>query len=414
MPPTVQKYGGTSVGSTERLKLVAQRIAARAAGGQELVVVVSAMGHTTDELVALAREFTSRTAGREYDMLLATGEIVSSALLAMALRELGQEAIALTGAQAGVRTDDTFNRARITGIDTQRIREELAQGRVVIIAGFQGISPEADFTTLGRGGSDTSAVALAAALAAAQVEIYTDVDGVFSTDPRLDPSARRLHDIAYEEMLEMARQGAAIMHPRAVELGLLYSIPILVASAFSQDAPGTLIREQVIMEPRNRVRGIALDTDVATITVRAVPDRPGIAASLFGPLADAGISVDTIVQNASLEKLTDLTFSVHHDDWQRARAIVEPIAGEIGAADVIVDHNLAKVSIVGTGMQSGVGYAATMFRALADAAVNVQLISTSEIRITALVHADHARNAVRVLHTAFQLDEPVEPAAGGD
>ena len=371
MPPTVQKYGGTSVGSTERLKLVAQQISARAAGGQELVVVVSAMGHTTDELVALAREITPRRAGREYDMLLATGEIVSSALMAMALRELGQEAIALTGAQAGVRTDDTFNRARITGIDTHRIRAELAQGRVVIIAGFQGTSPEADFTTLGRGGSDTSAVALAAALDASHVEIYTDVDGVFSTDPRLDPAARKLHDITYEEMLEMARQGAAIMHPRAVELGLLYSIPILVASAFTQDAPGTLIREQVIMEPSNRVRGIALDTDVATITVRAVPDQPGIAAGLFGPLADVGISVDTIVQNASLEKLTDLTFSVHHDDWQRARAMVEPICAEIGAADVIVDHNLAKVSIVGTGMQSGVGYAATMFRALADAAINV-------------------------------------------
>ena len=411
MPPTVQKYGGTSVGSTERLKLVAQQIAARAAGGQELVVVVSAMGHTTDELVALAHEITPRHTGREYDMLLATGEIVSSALLAMALRELGQEAIALTGAQAGVRTDDTFNRARITDIDTQRIRAELAQGRVVIIAGFQGISPEADFTTLGRGGSDTTAVALAAALDASQVEIYTDVDGVFSTDPRLVPAARKLHDIAYEEMLEMARQGAAIMHPRAVELGLLYSIPILVASAFSQDAPGTLIREQVIMEPSNRVRGIALDTDVATITVRAVPDQPGIAAGLFGPLADAGISVDTIVQNASLEKLTDLTFSVHHDDWERARAMVEPICAEIGAADVIVDHNLAKVSIVGTGMQSGVGYAATMFRALAEAAINVQLITTSEIRITALVHADHARDAVRVLHAAFQLDEPV---AGDD
>jgi len=404
--PIVQKYGGTSVGSPERLQHVARRIAKRVDAGDELVVVVSAMGKTTDELVALARQITPRAEGREYDMLLATGEIVSCALLAMAMRELGHPAIALTGAQAGVFTDETFNRARITKIDTTRILHELRRDHVVIIAGFQGLSPDADFTTLGRGGSDTSAVALAAALHADQTEIYTDVDGVFTTDPHIEPNARCLHDIAYEEMLELAAQGAGVMHPRAVELGLLYDIPIQVASSFHADRPGTMIRRQVEMEPVNRVRGIALDTDVAAVTVRAVPDRPGIAAMLFGPLADAGVSIDTIVQNASQEKLTDLTFTVAHDDWEKARDIATPVARELQAGDVIVNHNLAKVSIVGTGMQSGVGYAATMFRAFADAGINIQEITTSEIRITALVDAGRGEEAVRVLHAAFRLDEP--------
>jgi aspartate kinase len=405
-PPIVQKYGGTSVGSPDRLLSVARRIARRVDDGDECVVVVSAMGKTTDDLVALAREITPSPSGREYDMLLGTGEIVSSALLALALRELGHPAIALTGAQAGVNTDDTFNRARITSVDTARIRQELQRDHVVIIAGFQGISSDSDFTTLGRGGSDTSAVALAAAVGAERAEIYTDVDGVFTTDPRIEPNARKLHDIAYEEMLELAAQGAGIMHPRAVELGLLHEVPILVASSFKDDVPGTLIRKQVEMEPTNRVRGIALDGDVAAITVRAVPDRPGIAAQIFGPLADEGVSVDTIVQNASVERLTDLTFTVAHDDWQRAKEITDGVATGLDAGGVIVNHDLAKVSIVGTGMQSGVGYAATMFRALAAAEINVQEITTSEIRITALVTAESGQSAVRVLHRAFELDEP--------
>ncbi|MEE9277646.1 MAG: aspartate kinase [Dehalococcoidia bacterium] len=407
MPPIVQKYGGSSVADTARLKSVARRVAQREAAGEQVVVVVSAMGATTDRLIALAHEISARPAGREYDMLLATGEMVSASLFTMALREVGCPAVGLSGAQAGVYTDDTFNRARITRIDTERITAALDRGEVVIIAGFQGLSPDEDVTTLGRGGSDTSAVALAAALGAPRVEIYTDVDGVFSTDPRIEPKARKLHDIGYEEMLELAAQGAGVMHPRAVELGLLYDLPILVASSFHADVRGTLIRKQVEMEPANRVRAIALDTNVAAVTVRAVPDRPGIAASLFGPLADAGISVDTIVQNASVERLTDLTFSVAHSDAERAHEIVAPIAGGMGAGEVMVEDDLAKVSIVGTGMQSGVGYAATMFRALADAGLNIELITTSEIRITALLHQDVAEDAVRVLHAAFQLDEPV-------
>ncbi len=404
----VQKYGGTSVGSTERLQNVARRVAQRVDAGGQLVVVVSAMGKTTDQLVALAREITPQPEGREYDMLLATGEMVSVALLAMALRQMGHPAIGLSGAQAGVYTDDSFNRARITRIDTDRIRVALGAGQIVIIAGFQGASPDQDVTTLGRGGSDTSAVALAAALGAEQAEIYTDVDGIFTTDPRIEPRARKLHDVTYEEMLELASQGAGVMHPRAVELGLLYDLPILVASSFHADVPGTVIRRQVEMEPTDRVRAIALDTDVAAVTVRAVPDQPGIAGQLFGPLADAGISVDTIVQNASVERLTDLTFSVEHSAAARAHEIVAPIAREMDAGEVIVEDWLAKVSIVGTGMQTGVGYAATMFRALAAARINIELITTSEIRITALVHQDSAEEAVRVLHAAFRLDEPAE------
>ena len=404
--PCVQKYGGSSIDGPDRLRAVGQRIVRRLASGERVVVVVSAMGKSTDELVALAHQVSARPDGRELDLLLSTGEMVSSALLAMALRELGHPAIGLTGAQAGVRTDATFNRARITDIDTRRIEAELACDQVVIIAGFQGITSESDVTTLGRGGSDTTAVALAAALGAKTAEIYTDVDGVYTTDPRVDPKARKLHDIAYEEMLEMAAQGARVLHPRAVELGLLHDVPILVASSFHDEVPGTIIRRQVEMEPTNRVRGIALDRDVAAITVRAVPDRPGIAAHLFGPLADATISVDTIVQNASVERLTDLTFSVAQDDWRRAQEIVEPVARAIGAAEVIVDHHMAKVSIVGTGMQTAPGYAATMFRALAGASINIQLITTSDIRITALVGDASGEEAVRVLHAAFQLDEP--------
>ncbi|PZC49260.1 MAG: aspartate kinase [Chloroflexi bacterium] len=406
-PITVQKYGGTSVGTSERLQNVARRIAARAAGGDRVIAVVSAMGKTTDSLVALAREITPNPAGREYDMLLASGEIVSAALLAMALDALGVPAIGLTGAQAGVFTDDTHNRARITRIETDRIMTAMDAGQVVIIAGFQGISPHSDFTTLGRGGSDTSAVALAAAVHAQRAEIYTDVDGVYTTDPRIEPNARKLHDIAYEEMLELASQGAGVMHPRAVEIGLLYDLPILVASSFKEDLPGTLIRKQVQMEPSNRVRGIALDRDVALITIRAVPDRPGIAAQVFGPLADAGINVDTIVQNASAARLTDLTFSVAHDQAAAAHDLCRQVAADLGAGAVILDEHAAKVSIVGTGMQSGVGYAAKMFRALAGASVNIELISTSEIRITAIVHEDDGRKAVQVLHAAFELDEPV-------
>ena len=405
----VQKYGGTSVGSVERLRNVARRVASRADEGEQVAVVVSAMGKTTDELLSLAREVNPRPPRRETDLLMATGEMVSSALLAMALGEMGCRAVALTGAQAGVFTDETFGRARIRGIDTWRIEEEFSAGNVVVVAGFQGQSPQGDYATLGRGGSDTSAVALGAALRASQVEIYTDVQGIYTTDPRIELRARCLKDIASEEMLEAAQQGAGVMHPRAVELGLLYDMPILVASSQAEfgSGGGTLIRREVQMEPENRVRTIALDRDVASVTLRHVPDRPGIAAQIFGPLADAGISVDTIVQNASELQLTDLTFTVTRGDWEQTQEISKPLAAELGAADVLFNHDLVKVSLIGTGMQSGPGYAATMFRSLSEAGINIELITTSEIRITCLVNADRGEEAVRVLHSAFELDQEI-------
>ncbi|MCY3569686.1 MAG: aspartate kinase [Chloroflexi bacterium] len=403
----VQKYGGTSVGSVERLRNVARRVASSASEGERIAVVVSAMGKTTDELLSLAREINPRPPRRETDLLMVTGEMVSSALLTMALVDLGCPAVALTGAQAGVFTDDSFGRARIRGIDTWRVEEEFALGRVVVVAGFQGQSPQGDYATLGRGGSDTSAVALGAALRASRVEIYTDVQGIYTTDPRIEPNARCLRDIASEEMLEAAQQGAGVMHPRAVELGLLYDIPILVASSQAEfgSGGGTTIRREVKMEPENRVRTIALDRDVASVTLRHVPDRPGIAAQVFGPLADAGISVDTIVQNASELQLTDLTFTVSQTDWEETREISRPLADDLGAADVLFKHDLVKVSLIGTGMQSGPGYAATMFRSLSQAGINIELITTSEIRITCLVNADRGEEAVRVLHAAFELDQ---------
>ncbi len=403
----VQKYGGTSVGSVELLRKVARRVAARAAEGERVAVVVSAMGKTTDELLALAREVHPRPPRRETDLLMATGEMVSSALLTMALDELGCPAAALTGAQAGVFTDDTFGRARIRQIDTARIEAEFAAGRVVVMAGFQGQSPQGDYTTLGRGGSDTSAVALGAALSAERVEIYTDVAGIYTTDPRIEPRARCLREIGSEEMLEAAQQGAGVMHPRAVELGLLYDIPILVASSQAEfgSGGGTLIRGKIAMEPENRVRTIALDRDVASLTLRNVPDRPGIAWQLFGPLAEAGISVDTIVQNASELNLTDLTFTVTAEDGERTRELSRGLAAELGAADVLFNADLVKVSLIGTGMQSGPGYAATMFGALSAAGINIELITTSEIRITCLVRAAQGEAAVRALHAAFALDE---------
>ena len=320
----VQKYGGTSVGSAERIKAVAARIIKRVEAGDRLVVVVSAMGHTTDELIALAREMTDEPEPRELDLLLSTGEIVSSTLLAMALKHSGHAALALSGAQAGIRTDTRHGKARIAKLDPARILRELDAGKIVIVAGFQGITEELDITTLGRGGSDTTAVALAAALEAERCEILTDVEGVFTADPRIVPEARKLQDISYEEMLELAAWGAKVMHPRAVELGSVYKVPIYVASSF-KETPGTLIHGGEVMEQRNKVMGIAQDTDVARITIRGVPDRPGIAASLFLPLGEGGVSVDTIVQNASVERFTDLTFTVARPDLARALDIVKPV-----------------------------------------------------------------------------------------
>jgi aspartate kinase len=402
-PIVVQKYGGSSVADAERIRNVARRIARRRADGTRVVVVVSAMGDTTDELIALAQQVSSTRPPREMDALLSAGEIIASALLAMALQDIGVDAISLTGLQAGIRTDRVHSKARILNIEPRRIVDELDRGRTVIIAGFQGVTSELDVTTLGRGGSDTSAVALAIALRAVACERFTDVEGVFTTDPRIEPRARKLRDIGYEEMLELASAGSKILHPRAVELAWLYNLPVLVASSFT-DAPGTLIHGGPSMEPANKARGIAHDYDVAKITVRGVPDRPGIAAALFGPLADAAISVDTIVQNASLDNLTDLTFTVTKNDLQRSLEIVRPIAMQIGARDIAADTNLGKVSLVGTGMQNTPGYAARMFRTLANNNINIDLITTSEIRITVIIKESEVEKAVRALHAAFELD----------
>lgn len=401
----VQKYGGSSVGSAERIQNVARRIEARAAAGDRVVAVVSAMGDKTDELIELARELTKSPPAREMDVLLSTGEIVSSALLSMALHELGRDTISLTGAQAGIRTDAVYGRARITGIDTERLERELATGRVVIVAGFQGISEDFDVTTIGRGGSDTTAVALAAALKADTCEIYTDVAGVYTADPRICPQARPLRDVSYEEMLELATTGARVMHARAVEVGAIYGVEILVASSFDAEAPGTIIRREATMEQSNKVRGIAHQDHIAKVTVRGLADRPGIAAQLFEPLASAGVSVDTIVQNASVEKLTDMTFTVAQSDLDRAVTTVRGILPALGASEVISDPDLGAVSIVGTGMATSPGYAARMFRTLFEQGINIELISTSEIRITCIVAADKVGDAVRALHEAFALDQ---------
>ncbi len=316
---------------------------------------------------------------------------------------MGYPAISLSGAQAGIRTDTAHSRARIMKVDPKRVVRELEKGNIVIVAGFQGITEEMDITTLGRGGSDTTAVALAAGLGAGECQIYTDVEGVYTADPRLAPEARKLDEISYDEMLEMASYGAKVMHPRAVELGELFHVPILVASSFTQN-PGTLIHGEVSMEVRNKVRSIAHDLDVAKITVVGVPDRPGIAAAIFVPLAKAGISVDTIVQNASIEKITDLTFTVAKSQLAGAMSVVGPIARSIGARECVSDSRLGKVSIIGTGMQNAPGYAARMFSALSEENINIQLITTSEIRITCIIDEAKVEDAVRALHRVFELE----------
>ena len=399
----VQKYGGSSVADAGRIRNVAKRIATTRDKGEQVVVVVSAMGDTTDELVELARQVSTQPSGRELDVLLSTGEIVSSTLLAMALRDMGYEAISLTGAQAGIRTDASHSRARILKIDSKRMVREMEKGNIVIVAGFQGITDEMDITTLGRGGSDTTAVALAAGLGAEVCQIYTDVEGVYTADPRLIPEARHLAEIGYEEMLELASYGAKVMHPRAVELGELFSIPILVASSFT-DSPGTLIHGGVSMEVRNKARSVAHDLDVAKITVVGVPDRPGIAAAIFEPLAKVGISVDTIVQNASIQNITDLTFTVTKSQLNGAMEVVKPIAESIGARQCVSDSGLGKVSVIGTGMQNTPGYAARMFGTLSEQGINIQLIATSEIRITCIIDETMVEAAVRALHRAFELE----------
>ena len=434
----VQKYGGSSVADAEKILSVARRVIETRKGGIDVVVVVSAMGDTTDDLIELATSVSRDPNPRELDLLLSTGELVSCTLLTMALRDLGQDAISLSGPQAGILTDTSHGRARIHRVDTGRVRHELTQGRTVVVAGFQGITEGEDITTLGRGGSDTTAVALAAALGADRCEIYTDVEGIYTADPRVAPRARKLEEIGYEEMLELANHGAK-MHPRSIELGAAYRVPIFVGSSFN-NAPGTLIHggcdtagkppEHTLppagppaglaknptqntlrntpgnaMEDRVKVTGIALNANVAKITVRRVPDRPGIAAALFEPLAEASISVDTIVQNTSADLTTDISFTVSRDDLAAALTRVTALTQELGAGGMVSDAGLASVSIVGSGMQNTPGYASRMFRSLANGNVNIDMITTSEIRISCIIKEEDCREAVRLLHRDFELDQ---------
>ena len=403
----VQKYGGSSVGSVERIAAVVARIARDRAAGRDVVAVVSAMGDTTDDLLALASSVTGGALpnAREQDALLATGEIQSAALLAMALIARGTDAISLSGAQAGISADGTYGKGRIAGIEPRRVRAELDAGRVVIVAGFQGVSEGSETTTLGRGGSDTSAVALAAALGADRCQIFTDVRGVYTADPRAVPAARQLSVVGYEEMLELANQGAQVMQTRAVELGWVNNVAIEVLSSF-EEQPGTVIKEDTQVEKRNKVRGLAADTKVAKVTMVAVPDKPGIARSVFDPLSAANINVDMIVQNISHDGTTDLSFTTSRADLAAARPVLEKIRAEIGARALEIDENVAKVSIVGAGIQNAPGYAARMFGTLADAKINIQMISTSEIRITCIVSESDAPRALQALHDTFDLATP--------
>src|SRR5262245_4797498 len=410
----VQKFGGSSLGEAARIRRVAQRIARARATGTELVVVVSAMGDTTDELLQLAAAITDDPDPRELDMLLATGEHQSATLVSMALHALGVKAISLTGAQAGITTDAMHGKARIANVEPRRVRRELDNGNVVIVAGFQGqrqASEEGgeaapgETTPLGRGGSDATAVALAAALRADRCQIFTDVRGIYTADPRVVSNARQLEVIGYEEMLELAQQGAQVMQVRAVELGWINGVEIEVLSSF-EDAPGTLIREDPLVEQRNKVRGLAHDRNVAKVTLLAVPDRPGIARAVFAPLADSGINVDMIVQNVGHDGATDLSFTVPRVELARAERTLEPIVREMGARGLTTDPTVAKVSIVGAGLHNAPGYAARMFGTLADAGVNIEMISTSEVRITCVIEEATLAAALEALHGAFELERP--------
>jgi aspartate kinase len=410
----VQKFGGSSVGDASRIRRVARRIARAKADGADLVVVVSAMGDTTDELLQLAAAITSDPDPRELDMLLATGEHQSATLVSMALHALGVKAISLTGAQAGITTDASHGRARIANVEPRRVRRELDKGNVVIVAGFQGQRQGSgddddggpgETTTLGRGGSDTTAVALAAALRADRCQIFTDVKGIYTADPRLVTEARQLSVIGYEEMLELAQQGAQVMQVRAVELGWINDVEIEVLSSF-EDAPGTLIREDPLVEQRNKVRGLAHDRNVAKVTLLAVPDRPGIARAVFGPLADAGINVDMIVQNVGHDGATDISFTVPRVELAKAEKVLAPVVEEMGARGITTDPTVAKVSIIGAGLHNAPGYAARMFGTLADASVNIEMISTSEVRITCVIEEAQLTDALNALHGAFELEQP--------
>jgi len=400
----VQKYGGTSVANLEKIKNVARKVIRAKEEGNDVVVVLSAMAGETDRLIGLAFQAAEDPDRREYDALISTGEQVTVSLLAIVLNGMGYRARSFLGYQVKVHTDQAYTKARILKVDTRVIREELKKGSIVVVAGFQGVDMENNITTLGRGGSDTSAVALAAALRADVCEIYTDVDGVYTTDPNVYDKARRLKRISYDEMLEMARAGAKVLQPRSVEMAKKYEVPVYVKSSFT-DEGGTLVTKEDKEMEREVVSGVTYDRDQAKITVVHVPDRPGIAARLFTPLAEHNIPVDMIIQNASMDNYTDLSFTVSRKDVKEAYRLAQEAAKDVGATSVEVDENVAKISIIGVGMISHAGVAAKMFTTLAKEGINIMMISTSEIKISCVVQAKYTELAVMVLHDAFELDK---------
>ena len=402
----VQKYGGTSVGSADRIRSVAKRVARFHRDGHQLVIVVSAMAGETNRLLALTKELSGNPDPREVDVVAATGEQVTIGLLAIALREAGIPARSYTGGQVRILTDNAHTKARILEIDEQRVREDLMRGNVVVVAGFQGVDRQGNVTTLGRGGSDTSAVALAAALKAQECQIYTDVDGVYTTDPRIVPEARRLERITFEEMLELASQGSKVLQIRSVEFAGKYRVKLRVLSSFEEESEGTLItfEEDENME-QPTISGIAFNRDEAKITILGVPDRPGIVYQILGPIGDAGIDVDMIVQNVGHDDMTDFSFTVHRNDYQKALGILKPVVAHIKARDVVSGDKIAKVSVVGVGMRSHAGVASSMFRALGEKGINIQLITTSEIKTSVLIDEAYAELAVRALHNYYGLDK---------
>ena len=408
MSRIVMKFGGTSVADLDRIRHVAARVKCEVEAGNEVAVVVSAMAGATNQLVAWCQSLSPLHDAREYDAVVATGEQITTGLLAIALQEIGVEARSWQGWQIPIQTDNAHGKARIMSIDGGELARRVAAGQVAVVAGFQGVGPDDRVTTLGRGGSDTSAVALAAALRADRCDIYTDVDGVYTTDPRIVPRARKLDRIAYEEMLELASVGAKVLQTRSVELAMNERVRVRVLSSF-EDAPGgeetgTLVVDEDEIVEQQIVTGIAYSRDEAKITVRGVPDRPGIAASIFGSLAEHNVNVDMIVQNVSAEGLTDMTFTVGKADLPRAHAALAETQDQIGYAQILADHDVAKISVVGVGMRSHAGVASMMFRALADKAINIEVISTSEIKVSVLIAAEYTELAVRALHTAYGLD----------
>lgn len=402
----VQKFGGTSVATPELIRKVASRVLRTKQDGHQVVVVVSAMGHTTDELIALMDQVTDKPAPREVDMLLSTGEQVTIALLAMALQSMGQPAVSLTGQQAGIRTEPLHTKAKIADIQTDRVRQLLADDYVPVVAGFQGVTYNGEICTLGRGGSDTTAVALAAALKADVCEIYTDVSGVYTTDPRVVDTARLLPEISYDEMLELASLGAQVLHPRSVEYAKQFNLFIRVRSTFN-DGEGTVVKGVNELENQNPVRGVAADLNQAKVALLEVPDQPGVAARIFGALSDRGINVDMITQSVRGENTNDIGFTVPKSELMRAVEVADAVGKEIGAGGVVQDQDVAKVSIVGSGMVNHAGIAAKMFQALADGNINIQMISTSEIKVSCVISRDQAQQAVRLVHNAFHLGSPM-------